>query len=165
MAFHVGVVDSSAAIDLKKILKPKNALAIIEGLKECARNGKIAYPDQVYTECCTDSSGADLGSVFIEETYDELKHDTEVDHDILHEVLEHHLGSLLIPQDCMNPHHADPYVVAMAIQIERQHFDVSVVCHEVDKVTAHSASITAVCNEFGIAVVRMEDFLATEGLI
>lgn len=169
MAQRVWVVDSSAAINLREVGHGP-ALEVVNELVELTRRGLIAFPEQVYREVCEGATFAGLGSAFISSAWTELQHPRVVDPEVVHDVLDEDVGSRLVPPDTTNIHHADAYVVALAVQLERTGLDVTVVCDERndrfdDRGKLVNASIPTGCAQFGIAVATMKEFLEAEGLI
>lgn len=169
MAQRVWVIDSSAAINLREVAHG-SALDVVNELVELTRQGLIAFPEQVYREVCEGATYAGLGSAFVGTAWAELRHPRVVDPVVVQDVLDDDIGSHLVPPDTTNIHHADAYVVALALQLERTGLDITVVCDERndrfdDRGKLVDASIPTGCAEFGIAVMTMRDFLEAEGLI
>lgn len=168
MADRVWVVDSSAAINLRE-LPPASALETVNRLIQATRDGLIAFPEQVYREV-SQVRYADLANAYVGRAWEELVHPKVVDYEILHEVLNDPIGSLLVPPETTNIHHADAYVVALAVQLDRASYDVAVVCDEGrDRRGEHGdlieVSIPTGCDAFDIPVIDLRGFLEAEGYL
>lgn len=95
MADRVWVVDSSAAINLRE-LPPASALETVNRLVQATQDGLIAFPEQVYREV-SQVRFADLANAYVGRAWEEIVHPKVVDYEILHEVLNDPIGSLLVP--------------------------------------------------------------------
>jgi hypothetical protein len=164
MPDRVGVFDSSAAIDLRNV-PVGEVRRVVDELVAMTEAGLIAFPEQVYRECCV-GKRSDFGSLFIFEARQVLQHPEEVDSEILAEVQDDEVGSQLTPANTTNPHHADVYVVALAIQLERTHRDVTVVCNEnPENDKPHDVTVPTGCQRFGVTWLTLDEFLRAEGLL
>jgi hypothetical protein len=163
MANRVAVFDSSAAINLRDV-PVAQVRRVIGELVTMTANALIAFPEQVYRECV--GKGSDVGSLFVYEARGVMQHPLEVDPDILAEVQDDDIGSSLTPAHSTSPHHADVYVVALAIQLSRARLDVTVVCDE-NPMNDNPRDITVPtgCAHFGIPCLSLNEFLHAEGII
>lgn len=99
-----------------------------------------------------------IGSLFIYEARQVLQHPQEVDPDILAEVQDDEIGSLLTPAQTTSPHHADVYVVSLAIQLSRARLDVTVVCNEKrENDKPKDVTVPTGCDRFGIACITLAE--------
>lgn len=95
-----------------------------------------------------------------------MRHPLDVDPEVLADVQDDEIGSLLTPAHSTSPHHADVYVVSLAVQLTRTGLDVTVVCDE-DPANDNPRDVTVPtgCAKFGIPCMTLIEFLEAEGIL
>ena len=155
----VWVVDSSALIDTKKIVSVTKQWDAFKHLEQMVRDGKIAMPRQVINELQI-IAHPDVPGAWASGVRGQFRHPLDVD-------LSHLDTVLLIAGDVVDvtktTEDADPYVVALAVQLRDDGLKVCVVTEDtVDKI---SISIATACKRLMINHCGVRTFLAACGIV
>ncbi len=154
----VYVLDTSAIIRVKEICPPDRQQDVFNHLTQMAQVGLITYP-RLVVEDLKRYAEKDLPFFWANANYSSLTCTAPTDC-YLRRVMQV-AGEVVDPYK--NREDSDPYVLALALYLQDQGYQVVVVTNDVrDKSTC--ISMTTACNLLGLSHQRMEDFLKNHGL-
>lgn len=154
------VLDSSALVETKAVLKIEQQFPFFKGLSFLLSAGQVAYPPQVAREMTRvqypDTPGAWIASERGTRRYHEPGDTTVAE-------VMNAAPDLVDPLDESDP--ADPYVLAMALEIKRQHPDSMVVVVTNDFVDRRpvKSSLASACEKMGVLSWNLAEFLEWVG--
>jgi hypothetical protein len=157
---RVWVLDTSAIVDFKSLIALSDQWDAFKGLEERVIAGEIAMPRQVL------NGGAELTHPDLPGTWatgirGQLQHPLDVHFDQIQRVMAE-AGEVTDPNKTTED--ADPYVVALALQLREAGLDAIVVTSAaVDRLPLKIAMTTA-CNRLGVPHASPRDFLIAAGV-
>ena len=153
------MIDTSCLIDLKNVPLAHH-WALFRQLEAMVEDGTIAMPRQVIREI-TAIAFPDVPGAWAKGVESKLQHPLEADYEIVGEVMDV-AGEVIEDVSASDP--ADPYVLALALQLQRDRNDVTVVTEDdVDRLPLKISMATA-CKRLKLARRETAQFLrAIEG--
>lgn len=157
------VLDTSAAIDIKKIERRVRD-RVLRGLTAMATEGRLFYPREVLAELerYVPPSGQSPDELAVwARSCQGSAASIAVSFETVRRVLER--VPLLVDPDLANEE-ADPYVLALALELREQHYDVVVVTHD-QRNRPNKLSLASACGLFRVASVALLPFLVDERIL
>jgi hypothetical protein len=148
------VLDSASLIRLKRI-PVRDQWELFRRLEEMVADGAIAMPRQVIREV-SEISHPDVPGVWARGVEPRLVHPLEPDYEILEEVMVQ-AGDVVEPDDPGDP--ADPYVLAIALQLQRNGNECMVVSDDVVDRPPLKTSVKTACKRLHLSHCTLEEFL------
>jgi hypothetical protein len=150
------VADTSAVIDIKALVPLGRQFTFLNGLTVLVQQGRLAFPRQVQREI-TDAKWPDAPGAWAASCCGWQRH-AEPSDDLLPEVLA--VAPKLVDWNSESEA-ADPYVIAMALAITRQHPRARVVVATKDAVDRLpiKTSIASACKLLDLECWTPEDFI------
>ena len=140
----VWVIDSSALIESKLIVSVSKQWDAFKGLEQMVVNGKIAMPRQVIKEV-SELTHPDMPGAWASGVRGLLQHPLDADYDQITHVMNV-AGDVV---DANKPDEdADPYVLALARQLDKAGLKVRIVTE--DRVDHDHISIVTACSRLGL---------------
>lgn len=155
MTGPVWIFDSAALFRTKTAVAADRQWALFELMKAMVESGSIAFPRQVLSEAqnVTHHDGPEIWLLNVRHS---LQHPLDCTIDNHVEVMRR-VGSRLIDVDAEGEP-ADPYVLALALDLRTADRDVAVVTD--DHVDHHPMiSLRTACREFGVRAYTLDEFL------
>ena len=159
MASHVCVLDTSALVDFKSLIPVSEQWSAFKTMEQMVLDGSIAMPRQVLTEA-SEVAHPDMPGAWAAGQRKLLVHplDAAVDPYVKHVMSV--AGDVV--EAGKDAEEADPYVVALALEIANAGYEVCVVTSDrVDHGQIKIALATA-CDRLGVKVSSPPDFLTSK---
>ncbi len=157
----VWILDTSGLVDFKKLIRVDDQWAAFKQFEQLANDGGLAMPRHVITET-SEIDHPDMPGAWAAGMRRQLQHplDPAVDPWLLKVMAE----TAAVVDQSKETEEADPYVVALALQLADAGCCVAVVTSDVvDRMPIKIALATA-CAHFAIDVVSPRDFLIEQGI-
>jgi len=160
------ILDSSAIIQIKHLIPPSAQWDIFKKLEELVISGIIAMPQQVISEVKTDSH-PDVPGAWVSGIKKHLKYPLDPDSKFVRLVMSE-VGDV-VDKD-KGKEEADPYVIALALQLMSDNWSITVVTEDVkDRIHRHDnrqgkRSLKSACEIMEIEVCQTIDFFDRIGL-
>lgn len=154
----VRVIDSSSLVRLKRI-PVGDQWELFKSLEQLVSAGLIAMPIQVIREV-SEIMHPDVPGVWARGVQHLLVHPHEPDYAILEEVMAQ-VGDVVEADAPGDP--ADPYVLALALQLSRAEFEVAVVSDDIVDRPPIKLSIRSACHHLHLDHLTCTDYLAEIG--
>lgn len=155
------ILDSSAIIQIKHLIPTSAQWDIFKRLEELVISRIIAMPQQVITEVKTDSH-PDMPGAWVAGIKKHLQHPLHPDTNFVRLVMSE-VGDVVDKEKGRDE--ADPYVIALALQLMSDNWSVTVVTEDVkDRIHRHDdrqgkRSLKSACEIMGIEVCLTSDFI------
>lgn len=151
---NVWVLDASALIRMKNVVPGGKQWDTFKKLETMVEDGHVAFPRQVLKE----GSHPDVPGAWIQGVATACVHSLDADVNNVAAVMA---GTVNLVDPHAEGDPADPYVVALAMDIQAGDTDVNVTVATNDHVQHHgNDSVASACDKFGVAHTTVEDFLA-----
>lgn len=160
------ILDSSAIIQIKHLIPSSAQWDIFKRLEELVISGIIAMPRQVISEVKTDSH-PDVPGAWVAGIKKHLQHPLDPDFELIRLVMSE-VGDVVDKEK--GREEADPYVIALALQLIRDNWSVTVVTEDIkDRIHRHDnrqgkRSLKNACEIMDIEVCLTSDFIDRIGL-
>jgi hypothetical protein len=151
---RVWVFDASSIIQVKHDVRAGDQWGVLRGLEELVGAGALAFPREVAREVKA-AAHPDAPGVWLAGVEGKLRHPLDPDVNIVAEVMASAAGGVV---DAEKPIDGDPYVLALALQLSRAGYDVSVVTEDVND-RPNRLSMATACDHLGLRHVRLSEFL------
>lgn len=159
------IIDSSSIIEIRRAIPSKDQKKIFERLTQLVNNDRLVYPKMVLDELeryLIDPDNPDLPYAWTKENETKatrFKISLEEVKDVL---AQPQIARILDPDKPPKPEEADPYILALAIQLKGQ-TPVKVLTQE-HKDTPKKLSLNSACGLLGIVSLPIEPFLAQQSI-
>lgn len=154
----VVVMDANVLIDFKSKVGINDQWDLLLRMSELVRSGALTFPKQVAQELA-DGKHPDAPGAWVNNAKRDVRH-RQPSEDTLAKVLE--VAPEVVDLEATNEREvADPYVAAMAVEIEARHNGCRVVVATndvVDRLPLKLSLLTA-CSRLGIEVCTLEQFI------
>jgi hypothetical protein len=154
---QIFVLDAGAVIRVKNLVKVDDQWAILDTMMSCVRSGEMCFPRQVATEL-SDLKFPDAPGAWAGHAKSLVRHREPHDHCVARV-----LSSTpdLIDPDATGPEPADPYVVAMALDLLSVYPASRVLVASDDKVDRPPLrmSVKTACDRLDIGFCEPEEFI------
>ena len=151
---YVWVLDSASLIRFKRI-PAREQWDFFKRLEQMVIDGEIALARQVIREV-SEIAFPDMPGAWARGVEKQVVHPLEPDYDVLEEVMTQ-AGDVVEVDDPGDP--ADPYVLAIALQLEREGHDVVVVSDDVVDRAPLKTSVQTACKRLHISHCTANEFL------
>jgi Domain of unknown function (DUF4411) len=155
MGAVVWVIDTNCLIALKRVAIGEQ-WELFTQLEKMVIDAEIAMPRQVIREAST-LLHPDVPGVWAKGVERKLQHPLDVDYELLGEVMEV-AGDVIEDRSASDP--ADPYVLALALQLQRADLSVTVVSDDIVDRLPLKISMATACKRLGLGRVGTEPFLS-----
>lgn len=155
------ILDSSAIIQIKHLIPSSAQWDLFKKLEELVISGIIAMPRQVISEVKTDSH-PDVPGAWVAGIKKHLQHPLDPDFELIRLVMSE-VGDVVDKEK--GREEADPYVIALALQLMRDNWNITVVTEDIkDRIHRHDnrqgrRSLKNACEIMGIEVCLTSDFI------
>lgn len=156
--FSVWVLDTSAIIAVKQHIPLAEQQRVYGALSQLLNLGQIAYPKQVLDELGRYAE-EDLPLQWANAHHNEIQY-TDPPWNLIQYVMQQ-AGDVVDPDK--EQEDADPYVLAMALELQSRELNVAVVTEDRRDRPTHIAMATA-CQRLGLPSQRMTEFLAAQSI-
>ena len=157
---RVWVLDTSALVRFKQLISVSEQWAAFKHLEGLVTQGTIAMPRQVIAEV-TEIAHPDLPGAWAPGVRRLLRHPLEPDDEFILHVMQA-AGDVVDPQSDKDV--ADPWVCALALQLQRNSYDAVVVTEDVVDRQPIKTSLATVCRRLGIQSCSAREFLDSHGV-
>ena len=147
------VLDTSSIIQIKCDVKAEHQWELAKNMERMVEQEKITFPRQVTREI-RGQLHTDLPEAWVLGVDRKIVIDCEPGHEYIEEVMDK-AGNVIESDTDSDP--ADPYVLALALQIWRSDRDVVVVTEDITD-RPLKISIKKACQILGLSMLRLEDF-------
>lgn len=148
------ILDSSAIIEFKSIITPEIEATVLTLLDRLVRQGKISFPRQVKREVSGDGQ-SDLPALWALRNFSKIILNKSPEESYIIDVLSK-VPNLVEENNSKDA--ADPYVLALALQLENNDFDAIVVTEDRIDRLPRKISLKSACKIMGIEVCLTNDF-------
>lgn len=150
---RVWILDTSALVEAKSALSVSDQWQTFKLLEDMVRAGTVAMPRLVIREI-SEIAHPDLPGAWAPGVRDIQQHPLDPEWEHVQRVMAE-AGDVVDPNKTKDD--ADPYVLALALQLVKQGLDVCVVTE--DRVDRNRIAVTTACGRLGIAHCSVRDFL------
>lgn len=157
-AERVWILDTSGLVEAKSALSVADQWQTFKLLEDMVRAGTVAMPRLVIREI-SEIAHPDLPGAWAPGVRDIQQHPLDPAWEQLRRVMAE-AGDVVDPNKTRDD--ADPYVLALALQLLEAGHDVCVVTE--DRVDRNRIAVTTACDRLGIAHCSVRDFLGTLGV-
>lgn len=154
------VLDSSAIIEFKSIITPEIETKVLTLLDRFVVQGQISFPRQVKREVSGDGQD-DLPARWVLQNYSKIIRDKSPEENYIIDVLSK-VPNLVEEDNTKDA--ADPYVLALALQLEDNDIDAIVVTEDRINRLPRKISLKSACEIMDIEVCLTRDFIDRIGL-
>ena len=151
------VLDSSSIINFKSTIAPRNQEDTLRLLDRLVSQRKIAFPRQVVQEVSGQGQN-DLPAIWISQNSPNLLHPKSPKESYLQKVLNK-VPDLVERDNTKDA--ADPFILALALQLKDNDWDVCVVTDDYIDRFPRKRSLRNACETMGIKVVQTVEFIET----
>ena len=155
---RVWIVDTSALVEAKSALSVADQWRTFKLLEDMVRAGTVAMPRLTIREV-SEIAHPDLPGAWAPGVRDIQQHPLDPEWEDVQRVMAE-AGDVVDPNKTKDD--ADPYVLALALQLVQQGFDVWVVTE--DRVDRNRIAVTTACDRLGISHCSVRDFLGGLGV-
>jgi rRNA maturation endonuclease Nob1 len=155
---RVWILDTSALVEAKSALSVADQWQTFKLLEDMVRAGTVAMPRLVIREI-SEIAHPDLPGAWAPGVRDIQQHPLDPEWEHVRRVMAD-AGDVVDPNKTKED--ADPYVLALALQLLEQERDVCVVTE--DRVDRNRIAVTTACDRFGIPHCSVRDFLGGLGV-
>ena len=159
MTVLVRVPDTSSLIRIKQIVRIDRQWELFQQLQASVDAGEIAMSRQVINEI-GDVAHPDAPGVWARGMRDRLIHPLDVDEGYVQRVMRE---TRRLVEANEQKDVADPYVLALALQLEAEGKTVEVVTDDLVDHLPRKIALATACNHFNVAHVSCEEFLTAIG--
>lgn len=154
----VWVLDTSALVETKTLVSVADQWNTFKLLEEMVQSGSIAMPRLVIREI-SEIAHPDLPGAWAPGVRDLQSHPLDPDWEFVQQVMRK-AGDVVDPNK--NKEDADPYVIALALQLERDGYDVTVVTE--DRVDRNRIAVTTACSRLNLRHCSARELFADLGI-
>lgn len=151
----IWVIDSSALIDFKMIVPIGEQWEFFRTLDDLVDNSMIAMPRQVIREV-GEITHPDVPGAWASSVRKRMVHPLDVDYQVLGMVMET-AGDVV--DASKDEEDADPYVLALALQLQSIGYEVRVVTSDVVDRIPIRISLETACHRMSVRTLSPEDFV------
>jgi rRNA maturation endonuclease Nob1 len=155
---RVWVLDTSALVEAKAALSVADQWQTFKRLEDMVGAGTVAMPRLVIREI-SEITHPDLPGAWAPGVRDIQQHPLDPEWESVQRVMAE-AGNVVDPNKTKED--ADPYVLALALQLLEQGHDVCVVTE--DRVDRNRIAVTTACDRLGVSHCSVRDFLAGLGI-
>lgn len=155
---RVWILDTSALVEAKSALSVADQWQTFKLLEDMVRAGTVAMPRLVIREI-SEIAHPDLPGAWAPGVRDSQQHPLDPEWEHVRRVMAE-VGDVVDPNKTKED--ADPYVLALALQLVQQERDVCVVTE--DRVDRNRIAVTTACDRLGIPHCSVRDFLGGLGV-
>ncbi|MFN8035406.1 MAG: hypothetical protein U0V73_05685 [Acidimicrobiia bacterium] len=154
----MSVLDASALIRFKELVSVSDQWAAFKALEERVVQGSLALPRRVITEV-SGIAHPDLPGAWAPGVRPLQVHPLDPEWDVVAEVMRQ-AGDVVDPNK--QDEDADPYVLALGLQLQREGFVVEIVTD--DRIDRTRIAMTTACARLGLTSTSPSEFLAACGI-
>ncbi len=155
---RVWILDTSALVEAKAALSVADQWQTFKQLEDMVRAGAVAMPRLVIPEI-SEIAHPDLPGAWAPGVRDIQQHPLDPEWEHVQRVMAE-AGDVVDPNKTKDD--ADPYVLALALQLVAEGHDVCVVTE--DRVDHNRIAVTTACDRLGIMHCSIRDFLGGLGI-
>jgi hypothetical protein len=164
---NIWVIDTSSIVEIRRKFQKSDQIIIYNSLSSMVTNGTLVYPIEVYKELergtNKENMNEDLPYKF---ALDNKKRATKYGYqfDTLAEILSHPHVSNIVDNEKIGTEEADPHVLALAMYLKNQDFNVTVITQEI-KDTPFKLSMSSACGILQLYSIPIAPFVRSMNFI
>ena len=157
----VFVLDTSSIIQIKRIIPAREQWELAKNMERMVEKGSIVFPRQVTREI-SGQKHTDLPEAWVHGVDSKIENShREADPEYLEEVMDK--ARAVVEYDAEGDP-ADPYILALALQMRKEGKQVWVVTEDVEDRLPSKISIRTACRRLGLPMMQIEEFVEETGL-
>lgn len=157
----IWIIDTSAIVRIKSAVPQSQQWKLLKHLESMVEDGLLTFPKQVRDET-DDLDHPDAPGVWAVGVFASIMFPGEPDYVYVQQVMSGEAGRVVDPDKTRED--ADPYVLALALQLTEANHKVCVVTND-QKPQPGRISLAAACEHLSVAWCGLDDFLAELGPI
>jgi hypothetical protein len=152
----IWIIDTSAIVKIKTTVPQAQQWKLLKQLESMVEDGNLTFPKQVRDET-DDLDHPDAPGVWAVGVFGSIMHPGEPDYSYIQQVMSSAAGQVVDPDKTKED--ADPYVIALALQLADAGHDVCVVTND-QKPQPGRIALSTACDHMSVSWCGLDEFLA-----